>query len=454
MASVILGDWTHRRGDAGGARAVPAEIDRPRPAVAWSWRPEHGGRVDQVRVAGTTVIVATMMPRDPKAPRWEHAVVYALDAHTGIEIARRVLPDPVRSRPWWWTTASSTSSRREGASRSSGTRSRRPISCPAIAASSRWPTGSSTTTCSTRGPRPTAGSGSSSTRRSRASRRACEASRSPIRAASPVASRVSEGRQLAEGPPIANDACAGGHELFVPRDGRWSSETDSTPPGISRLDRATGTGAAEAAWVSAHRGRPALAHPRARRRRRRVRGGGRRGPREARPRARGGLRGRPDLRRRSLARARRSARHQAAARATRRGWPGDRTARCSSRASAPTAPLHAAHLRASRRPPRLDRARARAAATSSTRPSATWCSPTARTRTAASRWAASPSTSRGACSGDAPCRAGRSTSATSAAPPTVYAGAGAVVVRGARSVQPPCADASASARRSIRCSRA
>src|ERR1700733_9260523 len=43
MASVILGDWTHRRGDAGGARAVPAEIDRPRPAVAWSWRPEHGG---------------------------------------------------------------------------------------------------------------------------------------------------------------------------------------------------------------------------------------------------------------------------------------------------------------------------------------------------------------------------------------------------------------------------
>jgi hypothetical protein len=66
-----------------------------------------------------------------------------------------------------------------------------------------------------------------------------------------VAPRVSEGRQLAEGPPIANDACAGGHELFVPRDGRWSSETDSTPPGIFRLDRGTGSGAAEVAWVSA-----------------------------------------------------------------------------------------------------------------------------------------------------------------------------------------------------------
>ena len=36
-----------------------------------------------------------MMPRDSKAPRWEHAVVYVLDARTGIEIARRVLPDPV-----------------------------------------------------------------------------------------------------------------------------------------------------------------------------------------------------------------------------------------------------------------------------------------------------------------------------------------------------------------------
>src|SRR5580692_9790265 len=95
MASVILGDWTHRRGDAGGARAVSAEIDRPRPSVVWSWQPEHGGRVDQVRVAGTIVIVATMMPRDPQAARWEHAVLYALDAHTGIEIARRVLPDPV-----------------------------------------------------------------------------------------------------------------------------------------------------------------------------------------------------------------------------------------------------------------------------------------------------------------------------------------------------------------------
>src|ERR1700738_3262220 len=95
MASVILGDWTHRRCDPGGARAVAAEIDRPRPTVAWSWRPEHGGRGDQGRVIGQNVVVASMMPRDANAPGWEHAVVYALDARTGVEVARRVLPDPV-----------------------------------------------------------------------------------------------------------------------------------------------------------------------------------------------------------------------------------------------------------------------------------------------------------------------------------------------------------------------
>jgi hypothetical protein len=95
MSSVILGEWTHRRGDPGGTRAVPAEIDRPRPTIAWSWRPEHGGRIDQVRVVAQNVVVATMMPRDPNAHGWEHAVVYALDCRTGIEVARRVLPDPV-----------------------------------------------------------------------------------------------------------------------------------------------------------------------------------------------------------------------------------------------------------------------------------------------------------------------------------------------------------------------
>jgi hypothetical protein len=95
MASEIRGEWTHRRGDAGGTRAVAAEIDHPRPAVAWVWKPDHGGRIDQVRLVGSSVIVATMMPGDERAPGWEHAVIYMLDAVRGEELARRVLPDPV-----------------------------------------------------------------------------------------------------------------------------------------------------------------------------------------------------------------------------------------------------------------------------------------------------------------------------------------------------------------------
>jgi hypothetical protein len=251
MASVILGDWTHRRGDAGGARAVPAEIDRPRPVVAWSWRPEHGGRVDQVRVAGTTVIVATMMPRDPKAPRWEHAVVYALDAHTGIEIARRVLPDPVPVAAMVVD---------DGVVHVVSTRGGEPIFWYALTPSELVP-------CHRRIVAVADGLQHDDVLDAWATPdgglwleldAALEGESMRVRSfafadpsGSLVASRVSEGRQLAEGPPIANDACAGGHELFVPRDGRWSSETDSTPPGISRLDRATGSGAGEAAWVSA-----------------------------------------------------------------------------------------------------------------------------------------------------------------------------------------------------------
>ena len=48
-----------------------------------------------MRIVGQNVIVATMMPRDASAPGWEHAAVYAIDARTGVEVARRVLPDPV-----------------------------------------------------------------------------------------------------------------------------------------------------------------------------------------------------------------------------------------------------------------------------------------------------------------------------------------------------------------------
>jgi hypothetical protein len=62
--------------------------------VAWSFRPKDGGLVDQVRIAGERVYVATMAPTDPAAPGWEHATVFSLDATTGRVAAKRMLPDP------------------------------------------------------------------------------------------------------------------------------------------------------------------------------------------------------------------------------------------------------------------------------------------------------------------------------------------------------------------------
>jgi hypothetical protein len=96
MASgVILGNWTHRRGDAGGTRALAADVLGAKPRVAWSWTPPQGGRVDQVRIAGEHVFVATLGPVDPIAPGWEHSVVYAIDAARGKVVAQRTLADPV-----------------------------------------------------------------------------------------------------------------------------------------------------------------------------------------------------------------------------------------------------------------------------------------------------------------------------------------------------------------------
>jgi hypothetical protein len=93
MAGVILGNWTHRRGDAGGTRALAADVADAKPRIAWSWSPPHGGRVDQVRIAGEHVFVVAMDPVDPATVGWEHATVYAVDAATGAVVARRRLAD-------------------------------------------------------------------------------------------------------------------------------------------------------------------------------------------------------------------------------------------------------------------------------------------------------------------------------------------------------------------------
>jgi hypothetical protein len=251
MASVILGDWTHRRGDAGGARAVAAEMDRPRPSVAWSWQPEHGGRVDQVRVAGTTIVVATMMPRDPKAARWEHAVLYALDAHTGIEIARRVLPDPVPVAAMVVE---------DGIVHVISTRSGEPIFWYALTATELVPDHRRIVTLADGVVHDdvleawatpdgglwleldAAGKGN-------AARLWGFAFADPN--GSPAIAYMNEDLTPPGGSPIAHDACAGGNDLFVPLEGHWARDSSSTPPGLSRLGRGQGREAAEPTWVRA-----------------------------------------------------------------------------------------------------------------------------------------------------------------------------------------------------------
>jgi hypothetical protein len=235
MASIILGEWTHRRGDPGGTRAVAAEIDRPRPTVAWSWRPEHGGRVDQVRVVGQNVIIATMMPRDPDANGWEHAVLYAVDARTGVEVARRVLPDPVpvaaivvesglvhvvatrREEPIFWYALSSADlvpRHRRIIGLSGDTPHDDVLDAWAAPDGGLWLELNSGA----------AGPG--------------HALAYVFADASGATHEVAtqETHVTGESPASARDACAGGHQLFVPVDGQWSEGDAPLAPALSRLD--------------------------------------------------------------------------------------------------------------------------------------------------------------------------------------------------------------------------
>jgi hypothetical protein len=251
MASVILGEWTHRRGDSGGARAVSAEIDRPRPTIAWSWRPEHRGRVDQVRVVEHAVVVATMMPRDAEAPGWEHAIVYALDARTGVEIARRVLPDPVpvgaivvegglvhvvatrRGEPIYWYALSASDlapHHRRVVHLTAGAQHDDVLDAWAGPDGSLW-----LELDVTAGP---------------------EARHTLAYLFADAAGHtrevsVHEELVTGDGAAPARDACAGGHELFAPVDGRWSGQEVPMPPALTRLHSLARQDQAEATWVRA-----------------------------------------------------------------------------------------------------------------------------------------------------------------------------------------------------------
>jgi hypothetical protein len=251
MASAILGDWTHRRGDSGGGRTVSAEIDKPRPSVAWAWSPEHGGRVDQVRVVGSAIVVATMMPRDSSAPGWEHAAIYSLDALSGVELARRSLPDPVpvaamaiddgvvhvvatrRNEPVFWYALSLPDlvprDRRIVAIRDA-VRHDDVLDAWATPDGGLW-----LELDATLGPD--------------AVRAHWYAFVDPAGAS--AATRANDEPPAIGNPPLARDACAGGHELFVPVDGRWRGEADSSPPVLSRLQPRPGVDAVPPPWAAA-----------------------------------------------------------------------------------------------------------------------------------------------------------------------------------------------------------
>jgi hypothetical protein len=95
VADAIFGSWTHRRADAGGSRALGALLGKVKPRVAWTWEPPAGARIDQVRTSGGYVYAAAMGSSEPGVSGWTHATLFAIDASNGRLSARRSLPDPV-----------------------------------------------------------------------------------------------------------------------------------------------------------------------------------------------------------------------------------------------------------------------------------------------------------------------------------------------------------------------
>jgi hypothetical protein len=187
-----------------------------------------------------------MTPPDSQAPGWEHAVIYALEAHSGVEIARRTLPDPVpvaamvvqgetvhvvatrRGEPIYWyalSAADLTPQHRLPLVPREGGADDDVLDAWATPGGGLW----------------------------------LELDHFPSRArayafaepaGAPPAVRLEGGPTPADGPAFAQDACAGDSDLFVPVDGRWTASSDhAAPPTLSRLDR--GEGSKDEVWARA-----------------------------------------------------------------------------------------------------------------------------------------------------------------------------------------------------------
>lgn len=227
---MILGDWTHRRGDVGGGRAVAAEIDRARPKIAWTFRPRHGGNVDQVRIGGERVYVATMAPGDPTAIGWEHATIYALEAGTGRVAAKRELPDPVpvaamivdgatvhvlatrEGEPVFWYALDAFDLK---------PRHRRAITLGRAAGwdvLEAWASADGGLWLELDG--------------------ADHGRRMYAFVKDETVTFAPRGKEAAEPDPSPRDACCVGHVLYAPSAGDWDSEGNGTPPSIWQLDPA------------------------------------------------------------------------------------------------------------------------------------------------------------------------------------------------------------------------
>lgn len=197
-----------------------------------------------------------MMPRDPSAPGWEHAVLYALDIATGGEVVRRVLPDPSpvaalvvsggivhvvstrRGEPifgYAFSASDLVPLHRRIVALAIGTRHDDVLDAWAAADGGLWL--ELDAVVGVEGKHVLA-----------------YVFVDAEGATHEIAAQ--HGSVCGDGTAPARDACAGGHDLFAPLDGKWVNGDAALPPGLRRLEPHATTDVpppddAEAAWARA-----------------------------------------------------------------------------------------------------------------------------------------------------------------------------------------------------------
>jgi hypothetical protein len=191
------------------------------------------------------------MPRDHQAPGWEHAVLYALDARAGVEVARRVLPDPVPVAAMVVEA---------GALHVVATRKGEPIFWYSLAPASLVPKHRRIVRLANGGhddvldawAAPDGGLWLELDAATGADGHHALAYTFAEPEGTSPATCLHGDDVIAEGPFLARDACAGGHELFAPVEGRWGgSQEVASPPALTRLDPLGTATDAQPIWIRA-----------------------------------------------------------------------------------------------------------------------------------------------------------------------------------------------------------